>query len=72
MGAEPGTAAIRVRGETNDLVFTNNQIRDTRDPKHQTQTVGILLETQVGLVDLDENEILANKPIEDQRGANHP
>ncbi|MCA9193214.1 MAG: right-handed parallel beta-helix repeat-containing protein [Planctomycetales bacterium] len=71
-GAEPGTAAIRVRGETNDLVFTNNQIRDTRDPKHQTQTVGILLETQVGLVDLDENEILANKPIEDQRGANHP
>ena len=34
-------AGIRIRGETNDLVFRNNVIRDTRPEASQTQTIGI-------------------------------
>lgn len=66
-GAEAETAGIRIRGETNDLVFRNNTIRDTRDDGQKTQTVGILIEETVGKVTLDGNTIEAKKEIEDHR-----
>jgi polygalacturonase len=66
-----GTAAaspgIRIRGETNDLIFEKNTIRDTRDRGSRTQTVGILVEPQAGELTLHGNTIEADVPIEDQR-----
>ena len=47
-GDARGTAGVRVRGETNGLVFRGNVIRDTRQGDRQTQTVGFLVEEQVG------------------------
>lgn len=66
-GLEIGTAAIRVRGEAQELVFENNKIRDTRQPDAQTQTVGILIEAEVGKVEIGHNDIGAATPLEDQR-----
>lgn len=66
-GREPGTAAIRVRGETRDLVFKDNIIRDTRTGSAQTQTVGVLLEEQVGNVAMQENKIDASEKLDDRR-----
>lgn len=66
-GSEAETAGIRIRGETNDLVFRNNTIRDTRDDDKKTQTVGILIEETVGKVTLDGNTIEAKQEIEDRR-----
>ncbi|MFH1719569.1 MAG: right-handed parallel beta-helix repeat-containing protein [Planctomycetota bacterium] len=60
-------AGIRIRGQTNDLVFKNNIIRDTREADSQKQTVGILIEEQVGKVALNGNEIRAKTLIEDRR-----
>ena len=60
-------AGIRIRGETNELEFRNNVIRDTRTGTERTQTVGILIEETVGNVILEENEIEAKVPIEDRR-----
>jgi polygalacturonase len=68
-GEQPGSAAIRIRGETNDLLFENNTVRDTRPSQERTQTVGILIEDRVGEVTLKDNEIDAERPIEDQRAA---
>jgi polygalacturonase len=68
-GEAPGAAAIRIRGETSGLVFENNTVRDTRPSQEQTQTVGILIEDQVGEVTLKNNEIHAERPIEDRRAA---
>jgi hypothetical protein len=68
-GEQPGSAAIRIRGETNDLHFENNIVQDTRPAQEQTQTVGILIEDQVGEVTLKNNEIHAERPIEDRRAA---
>lgn len=66
-GLEPGTAAIRIRGETNDLLFKGNQIRDTRSGSDKTQTVGILIEDAVGEVEMSQNEIDARLPVSDKR-----
>lgn len=66
-GSEAGTAAIRVRGETNDLVLERNVVRDTRASGERTQTVGVLLEEQVGAIDLKSNQIDAPTPLEDRR-----
>jgi parallel beta-helix repeat protein len=66
-GSEPGTAAIRVRGVTNSLTFEGNTIRDTRPAEARTQTVGVMLEENVGDVTLSGNSIKAAKEIEDQR-----
>jgi polygalacturonase len=66
-GTEVGTAGIRIRGETNHLVFRNNTIRDTRADGMQTQTVGVLIEETVGKVTLDENTIEAKTAIDDRR-----
>jgi len=68
-GAGGQAAGIRIRGETNDLVFRNNVIRDTRPDASQTQTVGIRIEEQVGQVVLDGNKIDAKTNIDDRRAA---
>jgi hypothetical protein len=68
-GAGEPAPGIRVRGETRDLVFRNNRIRDTRPPAERRQTVGIQLETKVGSVVLEGNEIDAAQPVVDQRAA---
>ena len=60
-------AGIRIRGHTNDLVFKNNIIRDTRDADSQKQTVGIRIEEHVGQVTLDGNKITAKTAIDDRR-----
>jgi hypothetical protein len=60
-------AGIRIRGYTNDLVFRNNTIRDTRADSSQTQTVGIRIEEQVGRVYLEGNKIEAKTQIDDRR-----
>jgi len=60
-------AGIRIRGQTNDLVFKNNMIRDTRPAESQTQTVGIRIEEQVGEVILEGNTIEAKVKIDDRR-----
>ena len=66
-----GTAApspgIRIRGATTGLVFEKNTIRDTRAAGSRTQTVGILMEPQVGEVTVRDNKIEAEAAIEDQR-----
>jgi hypothetical protein len=62
-----GSAAIRIRGETNGLVFKGNVIRDTRPEGSQTQTVGFLIEERVGEVTLEGNTIAAKTPIDDRR-----
>ena len=68
-GAGGQAAGIRIRGQTNDLVFRNNVIRDTRPEASQTQTVGIRIEEQVGQVVLDGNKIDAKTSIDDRRAA---
>lgn len=66
-GDRAGTAGIRVRGITKDLVFENNTIRDTRAEQVRTQTIGVLIEEGVGDVKLENNSIDAPKPLEDRR-----
>jgi len=66
-GTGDKAAGIRIRGQTNDLVFKNNTIRDTRPEELQTQTVGILIEQKVGEVVLDGNTIEAKTVIDDRR-----
>ena len=66
-GDEPGTPGICIRGETRDLVFEGNTIRDTRPSSEQTQTVGILIEKRVGRVVLKNNQVDAEKRLEDRR-----
>ncbi len=66
-GADGQAAGIRIRGQTNDLIFKSNIIRDTRPQDSQTQAVGILIEEQVGNVVLDGNKIEAKTPIDDRR-----
>lgn len=66
-GVTAPAPGIRVRGETGELVFQDNLIRDTRPTGRQLQTVGILLEEKVGAVELLNNEVRAEKPLQDQR-----
>ncbi len=66
-GTKGEAAGIRIRGQTNDLVFKNNTIRDTRPKESQTQTVGIQIEETVGEVVLEGNTIEAQTAIDDKR-----
>jgi len=66
-GTNGQAAGIRIRGQTNNLVFKNNIIHDTREDKLQSQTVGIHIEEQVGQVILEGNKIKAKTEIEDRR-----
>lgn len=66
-GAKGSAAGIRVRGETKDLIFRNNVIRDTRAGAERSQTVGIKIEELAGPVALENNQIDAVTPVQDQR-----
>jgi parallel beta-helix repeat protein len=66
-GVKGEAAGIRVRGETKDLVFRNNTIRDTRAPGARRQAVGIRIEEPAGKVVLEGNEIDAKTQVEDRR-----
>ena len=66
-GTEGQAAGIRIRGQTNNLVFKNNIIRDTREDELQSQTVGIRIEEQVGQVILEGNKINAKTKVDDRR-----
>ncbi len=66
-GAKDSVAGIRVRGQTRDLVFKNNVIRDTRPADQRKQTVGIRLEEQVGPILTEGNEVEAPTPMADNR-----
>ena len=66
-GTEGQVAGIRIRGQTNNLVFKNNIIHDTREDKLQRQTIGIRIEEQVGQIILEGNKIKAKTAIEDRR-----
>ena len=68
-GVKGEAAGIRVRGETKDLVFRNNIIRDTRPPGARKQAVGIRIEEPAGKVFLEGNEIDAKTQVEDRRNA---
>lgn len=66
-GTREKSAGIRIRGQTNGLVFEKNVIRDTRDKHLRTQTVGILVEETAGRPTLKGNTIEADVPIDDRR-----
>jgi parallel beta-helix repeat protein len=66
-GRSNEVAAIRIRGETHDLEFYGNVIRDTRDGVNRRQRVGILIEEKAGPVILQSNEIEAATPVQDRR-----
>lgn len=66
-GHESGTAAVRVRGSTDDLHFEGNIIRDTRPESQQTQTIGFQFDAEVGKVALHTNSVAAPREIDDQR-----
>jgi hypothetical protein len=66
-GAKPKAAGIRVRGQTQGLVFKDNTIRDTRPVDQRHQTVGILLEEKVGSVAIEGNRVEAPSELEDHR-----
>jgi hypothetical protein len=66
-GTGAAAAGIRVRGETHDLVFRENIIRDTRSPEARQQAVGIRIEEGVGPVTLEGNQIDAATKVEDLR-----
>jgi parallel beta-helix repeat protein len=71
-GKEAGTAGIRVRGQTNGLVFEGNTIRDTRGMQQRTQTIGVLIEELVGELALEDNHVEAEKRVEDRRTPTAP
>jgi parallel beta-helix repeat protein len=64
-GTKDSAAGIRIRGETDGLIFENNTVRDTREGDAQTQTVGVLIEERVGKVRLEGNRIEAQTEVED-------
>lgn len=66
-GVGTEAAGIRIRGYTNDLIFKNNTICDTRSSEAQKQTVGIRIEEHVGRVTLDGNKITTKTKIDDRR-----
>jgi hypothetical protein len=66
-GLKRAAAGIRVRGETDDLVFKGNTIRDTRIGADRRQAVGIQLEERVRDVQMDANAIDAATPVQDLR-----
>lgn len=66
-GVAKPAPAIQVRGETRDLVFKNNVIRDTRPESERKQLVAIELQEKVGAVTLEGNEISAKQELVDSR-----
>jgi parallel beta-helix repeat protein len=70
-GSKDGAAGIRVSGETRNLVFRNNVIRDTRSAETRKQAVGIRIDPEAGEVVLEGNTIEAQTSVEDLRAAKH-
>ena len=68
-GVTKEAPGIRVRGETKDLEFTGNVIRDTRKEGERKQTVGVLIEEKAGAVVLENNSIDASTKVDDRRKA---
>ena len=68
-GVAKEAPGIRVRGQTKDLQFRGNVIRDTRSEGEQRQKVGVLIEEEAGTVALDNNVIDAKTTVEDRRKA---
>jgi Right handed beta helix region len=66
-GVSKEAPGIRVRGETNDLTFTGNIIRETRQGTERKQTVGVVIEEKVGAVALENNAIEAATTVDDRR-----
>jgi hypothetical protein len=66
-GQGEAAAGIRVRGQTQDLVFRDNIIRDTRPAGARKQSVGICIEQGVGAVTLEGNQIEAGTKVRDER-----
>jgi nitrous oxidase accessory protein NosD len=66
-GVNKEAPGIRVRGETNDLVFTGNIIRETRQEGERKQTIGVLIEEKAGSISLENNTIDTNTKIDDRR-----
>ncbi len=66
-GTNEESAGIRIRGETNGLIFKNNIIRDNRPEGERTQTTGILIEEKAGQVHMEGNIIEAATKIDDRR-----
>ncbi|MFA5264002.1 MAG: right-handed parallel beta-helix repeat-containing protein [Opitutaceae bacterium] len=66
-GLEKTEAGIRVEGETNDLLFKANIIRDTRTGAQHLQNTGIWLGPKVGAVAIEGNQVDATTQIDDQR-----
>lgn len=71
-GVKQEAAGIRVRGETHDLVFKNNIIRDTRPQGDRKQNVGIRLDEKVGVVTIDGNQVDAARLLADDRKKREP
>lgn len=66
-GSKEPTAGIRVRGRTDDLVFRDNVIRDTRPAADRKQLVGIHIEEDAGPLLLESNVIDAVTQVQDRR-----
>lgn len=66
-GAKADAAGVRVRGETEGLVFKGNTIRDTRPEAQRKQRVGVRLEQKVGAVSLEGNNVEAAVTVDDRR-----
>jgi hypothetical protein len=66
-GTNKTGAGIRIRGETDGLIFEENTIRDTRQGAVRSQTTGILIEENAGNVSLINNKIDAATPVQDHR-----
>jgi polygalacturonase len=66
-GRKGNAAGIRVRGETRDLIFRNNIIRDTRPADARKQTTGIRIDAEAGPVTLEGNQIEAGTQVDDRR-----
>lgn len=66
-GTKDSAAGIRIRGETQGLVFRNNIIRDTRKTDSQQQAVGIWIEEDAGELVLEDNRIEAKTAVQDNR-----
>jgi len=66
-GQKTEVAAIRIRGETRDVVLKDNRIRDTRAPEARKQVIGIQLDEAAGPAVIGDNTIEAKTPILDRR-----
>ena len=67
-GLKRDVAGIRVRGETGDLIFERNIIRDTRPADQKRQIIGIKVEEKAGPLKLNENRIEAATRVKEGRG----